>query len=162
MLSLRYSLFGFYNDCALTKKSPKKLCSVNTMPFMFIHALMLLWFTVSIMLIWGNTVTLLRYFHADTYFQRSCYFVEFHKSYDILDLWQARKHNIHPLNRDNTIWIYLINTSPVSSLFVNEINELSSSPLLQEHRQRNEEVSGKKNYSSTNVNASFVLTPLFI
>ena len=115
---------------------------------MFIHALMLLWFTVSIMLIWGNIVILLLYFHTDPYFQRSCYFVKFQKSYDILNLWQARKNIIRPFNRDNTIWIYLSNISPVSSLFVNWINEPISSPLLQEHRQRNEEVNGKKNYSS--------------
>ena len=41
---------------------------------------------------------------------------------------------------------HLNNTSPVSSLFYNRINELISSPLLQEHRQRNEEVSDKKYY----------------
>ena len=37
----------------------------------------------------------------------------------------------------------LDNTSPVSSLFFNRINELISSPLLQEHRHRNKELSGK-------------------
>ena len=31
MLSLRYRLCGFYTDYASTKKSPKKLCYVNTM-----------------------------------------------------------------------------------------------------------------------------------
>ena len=115
---------------------------------MFIHALMVLWFTVSIMLIWGNIVILLLYFHVDAYFQWSCYFVKFQQSYDILNLWQARKNIIHPFNRDNTIWIYLNNTSLVPYLFFNRINEPISSPLLQEHRQRNEEVSDKKNYSS--------------
>ena len=129
---------------------------------MFIHALMVLWFTVSIMYIWGNMFILLLYFHADAYFQRSCYFVKFHQSYDILTLWQARKHIIHPFNRDNTIWICLSNTSPVSSLFFNRINEPISRPLLQEQRQRNEEVGGKKNYSSKMFYASFIITPLFI
>ena len=129
---------------------------------MFIHALMVLWFTVSIMLIWGNMFILLLYFHADEYFQRICYFVKFYQSYNILNLWQARKHIIHPFNRDNTIWIYLSNTSPVSSLFFNRINEPISSLLLQEHRQRNKEVSGKDNYSSKMFYASFMLTPLFI
>ena len=115
---------------------------------MFIHDLVVSWFTVSIMLIWGNIVILLLYFHADAYFQRSCYFVKFQQSYDILTLWQARNHIIHTLNRDNTIWIYLSNTSPVSSIRFNRINEPISSLLLQEHRQRSEEVSGKKNCSS--------------
>ena len=118
--------------------------------------------TVSIMLIWGNIVILLTYFHTDAYFQRICYFVKFQQSYDILTLLQARKHNIHPFNRDNTIWIYLSNTSPVSSLFINPTNEPISSPLLQEHRKRNEEVSCKNNYSSKMFYASFVLTLLFI
>ena len=53
-------------------------------------------------------------------------------------------------------------TSPVSSLFFNLINELISSPLLQKHRQRNKEVSGKKIYLSKMFYASFMLTPLFI
>ena len=56
----------------------------------------------------------------------------------------------------------LNNSSPVSYLFFNRINELISSPLLQEHRQRNKEVSGKKIYSSRMFYASFMLTPLFI
>ena len=129
---------------------------------MFIYALMVWWFTLSMMLIWGNIVILLLYFHSNTYFQRSCYFVKFQKSYDILNLWQARKHIIHHFNRDSTIWIYLSNTSPVSSLFFNRINEPISSPLLQEHRQINEEVSDKKNYSSKTLYASFMLTPSFI
>ena len=129
---------------------------------MVIHALMVLCFAVFIMLVWGNIVILLLYFHADAYFQMSCYFVKFQQSYDILTLWQARKHIIHPFNRDNTIWIYLSNTSPISSLFFNRINEPISSPLLQEHRQRNEEVSGKKNYPSKLFYASSILTPLFI
>ena len=72
---------------------------------MFIHDLMLLWFTVSIMLLRGNIVILLLYFHTDAYFQRTSYFVEFPQSYeyDILNLLQARKHNIHPFNRENNI-----------------------------------------------------------
>ena len=129
---------------------------------MFIHAPMVIWFPVSIMLISGKIVILLLYFHADAYFRRSCYFVNFQQSYEILNLWQARKHIIHPFNRGNPIGIYLNNTSPVSSLFFNQVNELISSPLLQEHRQRNGEVSGKKIYSSKMFYASFMLTPLFI
>ena len=129
---------------------------------MFIHAPMVLWFPVSIMLISGNIFILLLYFHADTYFRRSCYFVNFQKSYEIINLLQARKHIIHPFKRGNSIGIYLNNTSPISSLFFNRINELISSPLLQEHRQRNEEVSGKNIYSYKLFYASFMLTPLFI
>ena len=100
------------------------------------------------MLIWGNIAILLLYFHADAYFRRSCYFVKFQQSYDILNLWQARKHIIHPFNRGKIIGIYLNNTLPVSSIIFNRINEAISSPLLQEHRQRNEKISGKNNYSS--------------
>ena len=56
----------------------------------------------------------------------------------------------------------LNNTSPVSYLFFNRINELISSLLLQEHSQRNKEVSGIKIYSSKMFYASFMLTLLFI
>ena len=123
---------------------------------------MVSWFTVSIMLIWGKIVILLLYFHADAYFWRSCYFVKFQQSYEILNLWQSRKHIIHPFNRGNTIGIHLSNISPISSLFVNLINEPIRSLLLQKHRQRDEEVSGKNNYSSKMFYAYFMLTPLFI
>ena len=41
---------------------------------------------------------------------------------------------------------HLNNTPPVSSLFYYGKNELISSPLLQEYRQRNKEVSVKKIY----------------
>ena len=41
----------------------------------------------------------------------------------MLSLWWAWKHNIHPLNHEKRNWKYLNNNSPVSSLFVNPINE---------------------------------------
>ena len=75
-----------------------------------------------------------------------CWIFQAYEHY-ILSLWQSRKHKIYPFSRDNNIDIYLSNTSPVSSLFVNPINEPIRSLMLQEHRQRNEEVSCRNNYS---------------
>ena len=59
MLLLRYCLCVLYTDYYSTKKSPKELCYLNTILLLLFHDMMLLWFTVYFMLLWGNMFTLL-------------------------------------------------------------------------------------------------------
>ena len=132
MQLLCYCLCILYTGYASSKMSLNNLCYVTTIILRLFHALMLLWFTVYFLLLWRNIVTLLLYFYTEEYFQQTCYCIEFYQEWEyvILRLWRSWKHKIHPLNRYNNIYKYLNKTSPVSSLFVNSINEPIRSPIL--------------------------------